>query len=64
MSASITVHHAHNFRVVFIELDLDERTLKKWTEDVDQLEEKETHLDDAVSMRVERADELRTRKMD
>ena len=39
----VFVNHAHNFRVVLVELDLDERTLQKWTEDVDQLERKK-HL--------------------
>ena len=36
----VGVHHAHHFRVVLVELDLDEGTLKKWAKDVDQLERK------------------------
>ena len=40
----VFVHHSHNFRVVLVELDLDEGTLEKWTEDVDQLKRKKNVL--------------------
>ena len=40
----VLVHHAHHFRVVLVELDLDERSLEEGPEDVNQLPRKHPNI--------------------